>query len=218
MNQQRVIIFGGKGTAINIAEQIEDARLRFGYPMSVVGFAIDESPLNREIAGFSVLCGVKEAWTKYHDTDVKFIFSLYRPDVMMERLTLLRALKIPVIRFANFIHPSAYVSPNVKLGYGNVILSHSCLQHNVSLGNYNIINSHVVIEHETVFQDGSFVAANACVGARVQIGTGSFIGLSATIREDIFIGNYTFIGMGAGVLQSVDNGSVVYGLPARQKG
>lgn len=217
MSQQRVVIFGGKGTAINIAEQIEDARARYGYPMEVIGFAIDDPSLGHQIAGFSVVCGVREAWTKYRDTDAEFLFALYRPDVMPERLALLRELGIPVTRFANFIHPSAYLSPSVSLGHGNVILSHSCLQHRVSLGNFNIINSHVVIEHETSFQDGAFIASSACIGARVRVGTGTFIGLNSTVREDVAIADYAFIGMASGVVQSIAECAVAYGVPARPK-
>jgi sugar O-acyltransferase (sialic acid O-acetyltransferase NeuD family) len=217
MSQRSVVIFGGKGTAINIAEQIEDARLRYGYPMTVTGFAIDDPSLGHEIAGFPVVCGVREAWGIYHDTDAEFLFALYRPDVMLERLALLRDLGIPITRFANFIHPSAYLSPSVSLGHGNVILSQSCLQHRVSLGNFNIINSHVVIEHETSFQDGSFVAASACIGARVRVGTGTFFGLNATVREDVTIADYAFVGMASGVVHSIDEGAVVYGVPARPK-
>lgn len=217
MHEKRIVIFGGKGTAINIAEQIEDARLRFGIKIKVIGFAIDDPSLGSEIAGFPVVCRIHDAWSSFKDTDVEFIFALYRPDVMFERLELLYQLGIPPLRFTNFIHPSVYLSPSVSLGYGNVILSQSCLQSRVSLGNYNIINSNVMIEHESNILDGSFVAACSCIGARVQIGTGAFIGLNSTIRENVTIADYSFVGMAAGVLRSVYQGEVVYGLPARKK-
>jgi sugar O-acyltransferase (sialic acid O-acetyltransferase NeuD family) len=217
MNLRQVVIIGGKGTAINIAEQIEDARLRFGYPMTVKGFAIDDPSLGREIAGFPVVCGVREAWTNYRDTDTEFIFALYRPDVMSERVALLRSLGIPTARFANFMHPSAYLSPSVSMGHGNVVLSHASLQHRVSLGNFNVINSQVVVEHETSFQDGAFVAACACIGSRVRVGTGAFIGLNSTVREDVVIADYAFVGMASGLVRSVKEAAVVYGVPAKPK-
>jgi len=217
MNHRRVVIFGGKGTAVNIAEQIENARLQFDYPMIVSGFAIDDPSLGSDIAGFPVLCGVREAWEKYRHTDTEFIFALYRPDVMAERLALLRELAIPAERYANFIHPTAYLSPSATLGHGNVVLSQSCLHHRVSMGNFNIVNSNVVIEHESTLHDGAFVAASACIGARVRVGTGVFIGLNSTIREDVAIADYAFIGMASGVVRPVAEGAVVYGVPARPK-
>lgn len=216
-NHQKVVIFGGKGTAINIAEQIEDAHKRYSYPMSVEGFAIDDESLGKEIAGFPVVCGVREAWNKYRDTDIKFIFSLYRPDVMYARLSLLRQLEIPISRFANFVHPSAYISNGSSLGHGNIILSHTSLLHRVCLGNFNIVNSNVVIEHETIIQDGSFIAASSCIGARVQIGSGVFLGLNSTVREDVVIADFAVIGMASCVLRNVDKNSIVFGTPAKSK-
>ncbi|MBN8450689.1 MAG: sialic acid O-acetyltransferase [Candidatus Accumulibacter sp.] len=211
------MIIGGKGTAINIAEQIEDARLRFGYSTTVLGFAIDDPSLGKEIGGFRVVCGVREAWTKFRDTETDFIFALYRPDVMFERVALLRELGIPVTRFANFVHPSAYISRTVSMGHGNVVLSHACLQHSVSLGDFNIINSHVVVEHEANFRDGAFVAACACIGAHVRVGTGAFVGLNSTVREKMVIADYAFVGMASTVVQSIGQGVVAYGVPARPR-
>lgn len=218
MSQCRVVIIGGKGTAINLAEQIEDARSRYEYPMKVIGFAIDDRSLWPAIAGLPVLCGVHEAWTQFRETDVKFLFALYRPDVMLERLSLLSELEIPVQRFANFVHPTAYLATSVSMGKGNVVFAHSSLQHGVTLGNFNIINSNVVIEHEATLQNGSFIAASACIGARVRVGNGVFIGLNSTVREDIVIADGSFVGMASSVLQSVDAGTMVYGSPARPKG
>ena len=217
MKTQKIIIIGGKGTAINIAEHIEDANQRFDYPMQVLGFAIDDPSLGSEISGFPVVCGVRDAWRKFCETDVKFLFALYRPDIMQERFNFIQTLGIPLNRYANFIHPSVYLSPSVSLGNGNVILSNSCLQHNVTIGNFNIINSNVVIEHDVRFQNGSFVAANACIGARVRVGCGTFIGLNSTVREDAVIADYAFIGMASAVLNSIDKGTVVFGVPAKKR-
>lgn len=215
--EQRVVIFGGKGTAINIAEQIEDARLRYKYPIRVEGFAIDDPSLGKKIAGLPVVCGVREAWEKYHDSRVGFIFALYRPDVMPQRLALANELGIPAERFVNFIHPLAYVSPSAAMGHGNVILSQACLHHGVVLGNFNVVNSNVVIEHESSLADGCFLAASACIGARVRIGSAVFVGLNSTLREDVSVADYTIVGMASGLLKSVGKGTIVYGLPARSK-
>lgn len=217
MNVQEIIIFGGKGTAINIAEQIENARTSHGYPMRVIGFAIDDPSLGKKIAGFPVLTGVLKAWEKYQNSDVKFIFSLFRPDVMADRLILLEKLGIPKDRFANFIHPLAYISNTINMGYGNVVLAHASIQNHAKLGNFNIVNSNVVVEHDAILHDGVFLAASSCIGARVEIGKGVFVGLSATIREDVKISDNAFIGMGSCVLQSVADGMTVYGVPARVK-
>lgn len=217
MNLCRVVILGGKGTAVNIAEQIDNAYRQHQYPMTVEGFAIDDPALGDRIAGFPVVCGLHEAWLKYRDSQVRFVFALYRPDVMEQRVSLLRQMGIPTDRFANFIHPTAYRSDSSIFGYGNVVLSHATLQHGVRLGDHNIINSNVVIEHESTLSNSIFIAAAACIGARVTIGDGAFVGLSATVREDVSIGAYSFIGMASTVLNDVAPRCVAYGCPASIK-
>ena len=214
---EEVLIIGGKGTAINLAEQIEDARQRFDYPMRVIGFAIDDTSRGSNIAGFPVLCSTQNMSERFRNDNVKFFFALYRPDQMRERVALLQSYDIAPSRFANFIHPLAYVAPSAQLGFGNAIFSHACIQHGVRLGNHNVVNAHVVIEHETQLQNSVFVAASACVGARANLGTGTFIGLNSTVREDITIADYAFVGMGSAVVHSVGEGVMVYGVPARPK-
>lgn len=40
--KEKVVIIGGKGTAVVIAEQIYDAQIRFGKEIEVIGFAFDD--------------------------------------------------------------------------------------------------------------------------------------------------------------------------------
>jgi sugar O-acyltransferase (sialic acid O-acetyltransferase NeuD family) len=214
---ENVIIFGGKGTAVNLAEQIEDARTRFSYPMHVLGFAIDDPALGKSIAGFPVLSGIREAWQEFEEQQVGFLFALYRPDVMRERAHLLRGLGIPADRFVNFIHPLAYVARSVQMGYGNAVFANASLMHGVSLGSFGLINSGVVIEHDSSTADCTFLAAGAVVGSRVRIGEGAFVGLNANIREGVTVGSYACVGMGSVVLSDVATETQVYGVPAKAR-
>lgn len=210
-------MIGGKGTAVNVAEQIEHARLRFGASVRCLGFAIDDPSLGHSIAGLPIVSGVKSAWTQFRDSDVLFLFALYRPDVMAARYELLAGLGIPPARFAVFVHPSAYVSASATLGPGSVVMSHTTVQQGVTIGRHCIVNSNVVIEHEAEVADGAFIAAGACLGARARIGESCFVGLKAAIREDVSIGRAAFVGMSATVVRDVETGTLVYGSPARTR-
>lgn len=212
---EKIIVIGGRGTATNIAEHIIHANKVFSSRQEFIGFAIDDESLGREINGMPVLCKVKDLHEKYKKSDVKLIYALYRPDVMEARVQLFNSLNFAWSRFTNFIHPLAYVSPSVKMGLGNAVLSNSSIQANVTIGNGNIINSSVVIEHDTTVNNHNFLAASVCIGAKVEIGNGIFIGMNATIREKINISDFSFIGMGSNLLTSVENNRVVYGNPAK---
>jgi len=216
-NVGKIIIIGGKGTAINIAEQIIQARLIHGRSVEFLGYAIDDESLGDSINGYPVLCKINELKEKYNYPDVGFIFALFKPDKMKERKALLRSYGIDAIRFTTFVHPLATLARNVTLGMGSVILSHSTLHTQVKIGNFTIINSNVVVEHNTVIGDSNFISASVCIGSHITIGCGTFIGLNSTLRENVRIGDYAFVGMGSNVINDVGPGKVVYGNPAKAK-
>lgn len=209
-----VLIIGGKGTAINVAEQIEDARHRFAYPLRVVGFAIDDPALGRSINGFPIVCGTREVREHLRGTSTKILFALYRPDVMKERCALLESYDLPADRFATFVHPHAYVSRSATISPGSIVFAFSSVMKGVTVGRDCVVNSHVTIEHDTKVGANSFLAAGACIGAHVELGRGVFVGFNATLRENVRVGSYGFVGMCAAVLADVEEGTRVYGNPA----
>lgn len=210
----KVIVIGSKGTAICIAEQIIDARQRFGAAVEFLGWAIDEPPIGSLVNGYPVLC--KPVETKhYPERDVKFLFALYKPERMRERTALLKSYDIPAEKYFTFVHPTAALMPSVSLGNGSIVLAHSVVHSNSRIGNFSIINSQVMIEHDTQIDDNCFVAAAACIGSEVRIKQGAFIGLNATIREQIQIGDFAFVGMGSNVVSDIQPGQIAYGNPAR---
>jgi acetyltransferase EpsM len=211
---EEVVIIGGKGTAVNIAEQIDDANRRFGFPMRVLGFAIDDPELGCSIGGFPVVCGTNHLRDQFEGRNTKFIFALYRPDAMKNRVELLASYGLSTDRFATFVHPSAYVAKSARIGHGSVVLAHSSIMRNVVVGNFCIINSQVVIEHDTNVGCSAFLAAGACIGAQVHIGQGAFVGLNSALRENVNVGAYAFVGMGSVVLRDIPDYSRAYGNPA----
>ena len=138
----KVVIIGGRGTAIVIADQIFDASYRYGEKIEVLGLALDDHSNGDEISGYPILCDIKDVYDKYKNyKDVKFIYSLYRPDVMFERTQLLYSLNIPVEKFMNFVHPSVMLSKSTSIGFGNVFLANVVVNCNTVLGNFNTVNS-----------------------------------------------------------------------------
>ncbi|GAB4544508.1 MAG: hypothetical protein Kow0063_38230 [Anaerolineae bacterium] len=209
----KVIIIGGKGTAIDIAEQIINAREKFNEGIEFLGWAVDDESLGPVINGYPVLCKPRELAEKFTHPEVKFIFSLYKAGRMEERVRLLMSYGIEPSRFANFIHPLAYVAKSAVLGVGNVIFSYASVFSNVRIGNYNIVYSYSVIGHDTRIGDNNFVAT-ALIGSEIVIGNGIFIGINSAIRERVQISDYAFIGMGSTVLRNVDSHEKVVGIPA----
>lgn len=214
--KEKVVIIGGKGTAVVIAEQIYDAAYRFGREIEVLGFAFDDPAYKEGINGWPVLCGTREAYDKYKDDQsVKFVFALYRSDLLKERISLRDSLNIPKNRFLSFIHPSAYVAKSAKLGVGHIILANCAINNNVVIGDFNTMNTNSLIGHDTIIGDNNFMAAHTCIGSGLKIGNGNFTGLNCSIKNFVEIGDYNLIGMASNVVKNVTDGNILVGNPAK---
>lgn len=215
----KVIIIGGQGTPIVIADQMYDAKERFGMDIEVLGLALDDRTMGTEICGYPILCGIREVYDKYKNyEDVRFVFSLYRSDQIRERSAILYSLNIPHDRFMNFIHPSAMVARSAKLGYGNVVLANCVINSHATIGNFNTFNSGTLIGHDIMMGDNNFFAAQVTVGSLLTIGNMNFFGLNSSIKGSIHIGDGILVGQMSNVTKSVEDNVVVFGNPAQPHG
>ena len=211
----KVVLIGGRGTAIVIADQIFDAHQRYGMDIEVLGLALDDHSGGDDISGYPILCDIKDAYAKYEKyEDVKFIYQLYRPDVMRERTQILYDLNIPVEKFCNFIHPSVMFARTAKIGYGNVLLANAVVNCNAVIGNFNTVNSGTLLGHDITIGNNNYFAGQVCVGSGLSIGNENFIGLNTSIRNGITIGNNNVVGMASNITKDVSDNNVLYGNPA----
>lgn len=213
---KKIVIIGGKGTAVVIAEQIQDAIDRFNYEVEILGFAFDDVPEDGKINGWPVLCGTREAYPKYKDDkDVFFIFALYRADLIKERTRLLESYGIPIERFYTFIHPTALITKSVKMGHGCIILANCVVNSNAVFGNQCYLMTGVIFGHDSTMGNNNFIAAHNCIGACMEIGNMNFIGVNSNFKTYVKIGDNNIIGMGSNVLHDIGDNCTVVGNPAK---
>jgi sugar O-acyltransferase (sialic acid O-acetyltransferase NeuD family) len=210
----KIVVIGAVGSALNILYQIKDAIERFYYSAEIAGIIIDDQNAGDKVGDFKVLGSTKAIQRILSDTDYGFIFCLYRMDKMKERFDLFKSFGIPDDRLINFIHPLAYVSPDITLGTGNVFLSNTTILSGVRIGNCNIINSNITVEHNSEIGNGNFLSANVCIGSKVKIGDHCFVGLNTSVRENVKLGDDVFVGMHSLVLNDFSDVSIA-GVPAK---
>ncbi len=216
MNIEEIIIVGAVGTALNIADQINNAFKEYNHNQKVIGLCIDSFSVGsviNEIPIVSNTTNINDYLKK--NPKHKLLYALFRPDEMKERFQLFLGLNIDNSKLTNFIHPLSYFSSNSILGTGNIILSNSTIQSNVSIGDLNIFNSNLTVEHETTIGHGNFIAANVAIGANVVLGSHNFIGLNSSIRECVVL-DEVFVGMHSLVLSSFAK-TKVFGVPAIER-
>lgn len=212
---EKVIIIGGKGTAVVVAEHMYDAIHKHGSQIEFLGFAFDDESFGSEINGFPILSKTTTVYEKYKNfNDVKFIFQLYRPDLLKERIALKNSYNIPEDRFFTFIHPSCMIARSSKIGIGTVIMANTTVNPNAIIGKFCTIQSNVTIGHDSVMGDYNFVTTQSTIG-NIVMGSRNFIGINSATNNFITIGDDCFIGMASNVVKSVPSNTKVYGNPAK---
>ena len=211
----KVIIIGGKGTAVVLAEHMYDAQVKHGADLEFLGFAFDDESYGDEINGFPILSKTFEVYEKYRKyPDVKFMFQLYRADLLVKRIELLHSYKIPEDRFYTFIHPNCMIARSAKIGIGTAIMANTIVNTNAIIGKFCTILSLCTIGHDSQMGDYNFIATQSTIG-NLRMGNRNFLGINTTTNNFIEIGDDCFIGMASNVVKSLPSNSKVYGNPAK---
>lgn len=113
------------------------------------------------------------------------------------------------------IHPSAQVSPSVKVGLGTVVMANASVNADVLIGKHCIINTNASVDHDCVLGNFVHISPNVALAGNVHVGEGAHLGIGACVLQGINIGSWATVGAGAVVIRDVPDNAVVVGNPAR---
>lgn len=212
--RKKILILGGLGNGSVVANAILHANKLGCSEWDCEGFLNDHTPVGEKIDLFPVVAKINDI-QKYIDEGYYFINTILRIDGQNERLNMFDSLNIPERSLATFVHPSAYIAPNVELGPGTVIMPHVCVSPGTKLGRGCLVMVAATVGHDNIIGDFCHIAAQSCVGSYLNIGIGVHIGLNSTIRENLTIGDYATVGMGAVLTKNVGEREIWAGNPAK---
>lgn len=117
----------------------------------------------------------------------------------------------------NFIHKTAYISPNVSIASEGVyILANVTIMPFVEIQKDVMISMSVNIAHHSVLAQGTFVSTGVNFGAAIETGENTYIGIGATIMTGVKrLGNNCLIGAGSVVIRDVNDNAIMAGVPAK---
>lgn len=113
------------------------------------------------------------------------------------------------------VHPSAVVSPSVRVGRGTVVFAAAVVNAGARLGDAAVVNTAVVVEHDCDVAEGAHLSPGAVLAGGVRVGRRAWVGANATVIQGIALGADVTVGAGAVVLRDVPDGTTVVGVPAR---
>jgi acetyltransferase EpsM len=213
-SSKKIIIIGGLGNGSVIAAAIQEANNRGFHEWSFHGYLNDRIKPGEMIDGMPVVGGLSDT-KKFLREGYYFINTIFRIDGQQERIDMFEDLGIPDDKLAVFVHPAAYVAPNVNLGPGSVVMPNASLSPGTTFGKGNLIMVNAIIGHDNKIGDYCHFAAQCCVGAYLKIGDGVHIGLNASIKENLTIGKNATLGMGAVLTKDIGENEIWVGNPAK---
>jgi sugar O-acyltransferase (sialic acid O-acetyltransferase NeuD family) len=117
--------------------------------------------------------------------------------------------------FTSFLHSSADIAPNARLGIGAVVLPRAVISCDTLLGDFVTVNWAATIGHDASVGDGATLFGHADVTGYVHVGRGAMVGSHASILPKVKVGDFAQVGAGAVVTRDVHAGATVMGVPAR---
>lgn len=207
---QRVVILGGGAVAREILD-IFEARIAAGDDVAVEGFIVDDGfgRPGTSINGKPILGNLD--W--FRDAgDVRAICSLGYPE---HRHDFVNRAKDRGVRFCNAIHPSAVVTPRVRIGEGVMIGPGCTFTNGITLADHVHVNPGCTLGHDVTLETHATLAPGVHLSGYVTVGEGAFVGTGSCAIQRVTVGAWAVVGAGATLIHDVPPNATAVGTPAR---
>lgn len=117
----------------------------------------------------------------------------------------------------SFIHPTAFVSKNAKIGKGVIIYPLCNIDQGVIIEDGCVILNSSIIAHDTYVGKCCYLAPGVCLSGFIKVGDLCFIGSSATVTNNVKIGRNSTVAISTCLTKDIPENSFVIGNPFQYK-
>jgi len=120
-------------------------------------------------------------------------------------------------KYFSWVHPTALILGNVKIGEGSFIGAYSILTTNIKIGKHSLLNRNNHVGHDCEIGDFFSMMPSAIVSGNVKIYDCVYMGTNSCIKEKLSIHSSCTVGMGAVVTKNIEDAKIYIGIPAKPK-
>ena len=118
--------------------------------------------------------------------------------------------------FVTMIHPTSRIGTNVHIGKGCYIGAYTIIAADAFIDDYNFIQSHTIVGHDVKIGKWNRIDSFVFLVGATSVGEGCMIHTRAMINHNVSIGDEAHIGACSMVITDVEEGTTVFGTPARR--
>jgi len=203
-----ILILGAGGHAWVVADIFLRAQ-KEGASVRLIGCLDDDSRLHgSKILGVEVVGSLNMVKEISHDGVVVAIGS------NRIRSQVYKRLQDQGEKFVQAVHPSAIISPDVKIGAGSMICGGVIVNPGTVIGQNVIVNTGSTIDHHNKIGNHVHIAPGVHTGGETEIGEGTLVGIGSIIMPRCSVGSWSIVGAGSLVHKNLPGNIVAFGVPA----
>lgn len=211
MNTEKILFIGGGYDFWTIFFQLNNSK-------HIKAFIYDDYVKDFDFRGFnniSLINSIENQYLKSIGVD-KFIITFSSLGSNEKKFEIGNKLEKQNIYPYSFIHPSAQISKNCKLGKGITIYENSTIQNDVTISDYCFINCNCCIIHNSYIGNACYLMPNSTVNGAAKIGNFCSIGPGSIISRLSKIPDKVIVGANSFVHNNLQyENSLYYGSPAK---
>ena len=117
--------------------------------------------------------------------------------------------------FLTFVHPSAVLGGNIRMGEGCVLCPNAVISADVALGDFVMLNFAATAGHDSRLGDFCTLGPHSDVTGGAVLEEGAFLGSGARVIPGCRVGAWSTIGAGSVATIDVPAGQTAFGVPGR---
>lgn len=124
--------------------------------------------------------------------------------------------KFPLLNYFTFIHETAILGFNIKIGKGSIICPRSTIACDTKIGDFVLVNMGVTIGHDIEIGDLVTLSNHVDVPGFCKIKEGAYLGSHATLIPKTIVESWAKVAAGSLGVRRIKENTTVLGVPARK--